>query len=294
MGYSIMCGSGVYSAEVGCSIGQWVDDALVQAQQSEAALDQALLDLTAAFDANTTTPIYNANLGGITYTFTPPGINPTRGNYSGLAPAEVVLPARAGLLSDIESDAIFERGRARITRAFQANVRAALEQPASLGLGMSSPAILRRVAEANQKKAEGTAQVALEQAAQEGVWAREDIKTILTMELTNFKEKWTVIKERLTAEEDTLRSEIAQYTAELQKEAERRGWTTLEIQTLLKDAETSVNVAIQWGRITLDKLMQTEEIIVKMKAAVFQAWLQYISLSMSFSAGQSVSVSEQN
>lgn len=294
MGYSVMCGSGVYSAEVGCSIGEWVDDALVQAQQSEAALDQALIDLAAAFDENTTTPTYAPDLSGIGYAFTAPTISPQRGNYSGLAPAEVVLPARAGLLSEAESDAIFERGRARITRAFQANVRAALEQPASLGLGMASPAILRRMAEANQKKAEGTAQVALEQAAQEGVWAREDIKTILTMELTNFKEKWTVIKERLTAEEDTLRSEITQYTSELQKEAERRGWTELEIKTLLEEASTSANVAIQWGRITLDKLMQTEEIIVKMKAAVFQAWLQYINLSMTFNASQGVSVSEQN
>lgn len=294
MGYSIMCGSGVYSAEVGCSIGEWVDDALVQAQQSEAALDQALIDLAAAFDANTTTPTYAPDLGSITYIFTPPSVNPTRGDYSGLAPAEVVLPDREGLLTEPQSDAIFERARARITRAFQANVRAALEQPASLGLGMSSPAILRRLAEANQKKAEGTAQVALEQAAQEGVWAREDIKTILGLELTNFKEKWTVIKERLTAEEDTLKAQIAQYTSELQKEAERRGWTELEVKTLLEEASTSANVAIQWGRITLDKLMQTEEIIVKMKAAVFQAWLQYINLSMSFSASQGVSVSEQN
>ncbi len=294
MGYEVLCGTGWYANEVGCSVGNWIDDFIANAELAEAAVNTALADLATAYDANTTTPVYNANLGGITYTFTPPGINPTRGNYSDLAPTEVVLPARAGLLSDVESDAIFERGRARITRAFQANVRAALEQPASLGLGMASPAILRRVAEANQKKAEGTAQIALEQAAQEGVWAREDIKTILTMELTNFKEKWTAIKERLTAEEDTLRSEVAQYTSELQKEAERRGWTTLEVQTLLKDAETNVNVAIQWGRITLEKLMQAEEIIVKMKAAVFQAWLQSASLSMSFDASQSLTSADNN
>lgn len=294
MGYSVLCGSGVYSAEVGCSIGQWVDDALLEAQESEAALDQALIDLAAAYDANTTTPNYAPDLSGISYAFIAPTTVPARGNYAALQPTEVVLPDREGLLTDAASDAIFARARSRVTRAATALVRSALEQPASLGIGMAAPTVLRRVAEANQKKLEATAQVALEQAAQEGVWEREDIKTILALELQNFKDKWAVIKERLTAEEDTLRSSIAQFTSELQKEAERRGWSELETNALLKEAQDAANVAIQWGRITLDKLMQTEEIIVKMKAAVFQAWLQYINLSMSFSAGQSVSVSEQN
>ena len=291
MPVSGLCGTPYYANDVGCSVGDYLDDFITHAIDSEAALNTALLELSNIYDANTTTPNYSPDTSSVNKTFVAPTVTLARGDYASLQPTEVTLPSPGALLDSTALDAIYAKARSRITRAFQKEIRDALESTGTLGLGLPTPTTTAATRVANQRSAEGISQAALEQAAQEGIWAREDIKTIYTWELQNFTSKWEVIKSRLQAEEDTLRSKIQQYLGEIQREAERRGWSQMQITEVLEEAKTSADTAIRWGQINLQKLMQVEEVIVRMKAAVFQGWLQQADLQLSFQGSQSVSTS---
>lgn len=281
-------GSVWYANNVACGIDEYISDFVTAAQASETALDDALATLSTAWDTNVVSPTYSANTSGVSKTFVAPTTIPARGDYDSLEPDEIVLPSRAGLLTEAQSNAIYARARSRVTRALASGMRAALDQPASLGIGMAAPALTARVDRATQNTIEATERVALEQAAQEGIWEREDIAQILQLEQENVKNRWEVIRTRLAAEEDTLRSSLDQYRNELAREAERRGWSQMEINDILKQAEDGVNTLVAWGQATLGKLLQVELSIVQQKAAVFQTWLQAARLGLTFQGSQSI------
>lgn len=288
-----LCGTGIYANEVACEIGAYIDDFIDKAVSSEAALDTALSDFTTAYDTNITQVNYEAVSPsltvGVNTTFVAPTETPTRGDYSGLQPTEVTLPSRAGLLDSTAWDAIFARARSRIARATAAKYRNDINETGALGFGIPSPALTAATREATQAQTDGVAMAALEQAAQESTAERDDIRLILGLEIQNFTAKWDVIRTRLAAEEETFRSKIQNYLAQVQREAERRGWSQMEINSILQQAKDNVESAIAWGRLTLDKLMQAEEVIIRMKAAVFQTWLQAADLGLTFTGSQSVS-----
>jgi len=292
-GIATLCGTGIYANEVACEINNYIEDFVAKAVASEQALDTALTAFTTAFDDNISPVSYAAVSPSLTATiskaFTAPTESPVRGDYESLEPTEVTLPSRAGLLDSTAWDSIFARTRSRINRATAAKYRNDINETGALGFGISAPALTAATREAVQAQTDGVAVAALEQSAQESLAERDDIRLILELEVQNFTAKWEVIRTRLAAEEETFRSKIQNYLAQVQKEAEKRGWTQMEINDILQQAKDNAETAIGWGRIALDKLMQAEQIVIQMKAAVFQTWLQAADLGLNFSGSQSVS-----
>lgn len=287
-GLTDLCASSLLSAGIACEVGNLINEFVANATASEAALDNALTDLTIAYDNNISQIDYQAVspslTAGVSTAFVAPTETPARGDYSSLQPTEVTLPARAGLLDSTAWDTIFTRARSRIARATAAKYRNDINETGALGFGISSPALTAATREATQAQTDGVAMAALEQAAQESTAERDDIRLILGLEIQNFTAKWDVIRTRLAAEEEAFRSKIQNYLAQVQREAERRGWSQMEINSILQQAKDNAESAIAWGRITLDKLMQAEEVIIRMKAAVFQTWLQAADLGLNSSS----------
>jgi len=96
-------------------------------------------------------------------------------------------PDRAGLLSEAQWDAIYARARARVLRGSALAERNALEQTGSLGLGLPEPAITARVTAAAQERKEEISKTALNQAAEEALAIRDDIKFAVQVEFDNLK-----------------------------------------------------------------------------------------------------------
>lgn len=206
-----------------------------------------------------------------------------RADYSGNVPTAVPMPSRGPLLTSGTSDQIFARARARITRSHAANTRAALESSASLGIGMGSPALLRRLAEANQKKAEAISALALEQAAQEGVWAREDYMKVVDLELKDYSLKWATFRERVKAEEDTMRGRLEEITAELNEERLKLDWRQHTLNFFLQAQKYQSDAGIGYGQFASNALVGLSTEAAKLYAAMFQGWMSAINVNYGFS-----------
>jgi hypothetical protein len=274
-------------AQAGVGIGSLVQKAFNNANAADLEIGQALEELNVIIADNMDAPPYLPKVDGISFTFVPPSVNPVRGNYLALEPPPVVaLPARAGLLTDSASNAIFAKARTQVSRSTAQGAREAFYQGAA-GLGMSSGKLHAALIATVQAEREAIVQVANEQATQEGLWAREDIKTIIEMEMKQFTDRWSVTQGRLKAEEDALTGMLAQYEAQLKREQARLGWTHEQVAQIMTEAEQSAKIYIEWGTLTLQQLLAMKQETIKAKAAVFQGWGGMVNANIGFSASLS-------
>lgn len=279
-----------YANQVAGAVGEFITQSWNRARALEAEVQQDLDDLDAMLDRVLALPIYANTLAGISFDYTEPvgAGEMVRGNYAALQPTSADMPARAGLLPEAASEALFTKARARVARGYATGAQAAFYQ-AGAGVGMGAGKLHTALRQVEQDAKDKTAQVAIEQAVQEGVWYREDVKAILELELQQFKARWDVIAGRLKAEEDTLMGNIAKFEARLKAEGERRGWTTIQVDAVLREEIARVQSGLNAADIRMRQLFGLHQEIVKVKASLAQSYLQLADTNLSFDGSQSIS-----
>lgn len=83
--------------------------------------------------------------------------------------------------------------------------------------------------------------------------------------------------------------DIANYSAQIQGQQIRLEWAKMQVNRILQEAKDEATNDSEWNNLTLQKLSQTQQVIVQVQAAMFQAYMSAISVSFSGSGSQSVS-----
>ena len=119
---------------------------------------------------------------------TAPGITAYAGvDDPPVVPAAYTVPsATTALISDSVIDDMFDRTSARLARVSVGAERDAQYSASAMGIGMISSSLALRLAEAQQGTQDRTSEAALEQTIQEGVWKREDVKTLHGLHIQNW------------------------------------------------------------------------------------------------------------
>jgi hypothetical protein len=359
---SPLCGTGLYANDVLCEVInkldglndlalQLKDEALLAIESLKQATEDGIGDITAIN--------YSADTSGVSFTYTPP-TEPTEPDYSGLGPSTPVFPdaptitpidpvdaapavpsaydvgaASASLIATTVVDDIFDRASERLTRVSVKEERDAVYDAAAMGLGLPSSTLAVRLLAAQQSANDKISEAALEQAVQEGVWRREDTKTLHGLNVQNWPlhpdlelrtyqaEEGLQIeayKSGLGAETDAyvavvnglskayqtqvdwltgyLNAETARYSARLDgmraniaSEAEKRGWTEMQLRDILEQADKATGYAIEKARIIIENTYRAEEAVAQLMVGMTQGVFSAADYGLSGQGTQSVSES---
>lgn len=249
-----LAGTVYYANTMIAGIGDVIAVLFSQAMEAKSNFETYLNDLSDIFDNNITEPTYTPSFLDVPMAFTAPTL-PT------------ALPARGLLISESQSNNLFTKATDQITKTCLANERQAMYQAAANGIGMMSASLAKRLEMAQQATLEATAKAALEQAAVQAEWTREDILAVIN-------------------------AEFKRYEDQLAAEGERRNWTQLMINAMIEEWKTKSANSIQWAQIMLDKLKEVKQITASLQIGVFQALMQAINVSASGQGGQNINTSE--
>jgi len=107
-------GSNIYANNVACGVDAYITDFVEKALASETALNTALDELAAIYEANIVPSYYQNLTGSIDKSFTLPSSNPTRPDYSLKIPNYVSLPQAQALVDSDEFSEAIDRAVAKI------------------------------------------------------------------------------------------------------------------------------------------------------------------------------------
>ena len=129
---------------------------------------------------------------------------------------------------------------------------------------------------------------ALSQASAEFQWSHDDGWKIVAFEEAKFKAEWAVRLQGLQVETADYQAQTQYYLARVQNESTRINWVKLNIDEAFNNAKTEANLDMQWNNLTLQKLGHSEEVIIEVQAAMFQAWISAVNLQFQATGSQSV------
>lgn len=189
-------------------------------------------------------------------TYTSIGSFPAIGASPAIPAAYTVPAATTALISDASIDAIFEKESARLARESVKEERDAVYMAASMGIGLASSSLMRRLLRAQQGTNELISKAAEDQAIQEGQWKREDAKVLHELSIRNWPLKPTLDveawKTQSTLDMDGYRTEatvgIQAYEAEVRTLADTYR-TTEEIKARAFQVENEVPANV-YGTLT--------------------------------------------
>jgi len=359
-----LCGTGIYANDVLCEVITKLDAFNVLALQLK---DEALAAL-AALEADTLSAVagitaidYDGSAAsGVNVSYSAPDEIPDISDFSGLGPTSPTLPAEpvvgdlaevdtapvvpaaytvpaatTALISDSDIDDIFDRTAARLARIGTKEERDASYRASSMGIGMLTASLTKRLQRAEEGTNQKVSEAALEQSVQEGVWKREDVKTLHGLHIQNWPlhprleldtykaeeglevEAYKVEQDAKTggyrniaaAQADVFRSEVQwalgylgaesdryrsfadKLRADLAGEAERRGWSEMELRSVLEQADKDTGYAIQKAQVTLETVRQSSEAVAQLMIGLTQGVFSAADYNLSGRGSQSVTES---
>lgn len=289
-----VCGTPFYANDVICEVINQLDQLL------SLAIDQKDEAITIIRQLETDTSNKIANLSGIDYdldtrniplNFTAPSVNTTEPDYSALGPTAPAIPDSGPLLDSTTIDDIWERAATRLTRVSTKEERDASYMASSMGLGLPSSTLLKRLDAAQQETNNRTSEVALEQAIQEDTLGREDTKALLALQVQQYSAAWSGIQTYLDAESKRFSARIDNLRANIAEESERRGWSELQTRIAIEEADKNTAYALQKAKEINDTMITTQQAVAQQMIGLTQSMFAASNYGLSGSGSQSVNTS---
>lgn len=258
--------------------------------ESQGLLQEALGNLTAAVDSIAALE-YNPNVSGLDFT-TGTVDSPTEPDYSGVFNATPPTVPSAPLLDQATHDQIFATELAKLQRASESERHDAEYRIAKMGIGLSSPALQARIDRAGEKIREIEVKAASDSAIQQGVWEREDTKTLIELGVRVFEAENAAVASRLSTQADVFRSRVEVMRGNIELEAEKRQMTTLELGQILDRAEKEVTLAVQALQLGIQKSVDALLAVASQLSAMGTSYLTAVGVSLGGSGDANMNYSE--
>lgn len=291
-----ICASELFSNQTICEVIQKTDDLLVLVNNAYALAESALDTLR----NSTETEIqeisgidYSANTSGVNTTYSAPSVTPAAPDYAADAPTAPTIPTDATepLISEATVDDRFADAVAKIGTVAAKDERDAVYDASSRGLGMASAALTLGLRKAQAAESVRTSEAAIAQNVEYANMLREDAKTIYGIMETDYANRIQSIQVRRANETARYSAIIAHFTAQVQAEGERRGWSQMQINDILTRADAQARYALGKAQAILAVLRETDTKLADLSIGLFQAVCSTIGLSLSGSGSQSVNES---
>ena len=357
---SPLCGTGLYANDVLCEVINKLDNlndlALTLKDEALSAINDLKLASETALDTINAID-YTVDTAGVNKTYVPP-TPPTLEDFSTLGPTPPTFPdpptieefvgvdtpptvpaaytvpdaTTTALISDAAIESIFDKAADRLSQVSLKEEKDAQYYAAAKGIGLPSASLLKRLEMAQQETNSKISDAAIEESIQEGVWKREDAKTLHELAIRNWslkpelEEKTWYNKESLDLEAykafvsyangygaitdalatkyraqiewvlGYLDAENSRYQAQLEamktniaSEAERRGWSEMQLRDLLEQADKATGYAIEKAKAILENTYRAEEAVAQLMVGITQAALSAADYGLSGQGTQSVS-----
>jgi hypothetical protein len=255
------------------------------------AYDEAMDAITALRSAATTikadlVSTYDPDISGLS--FTPSTITvPTRPT-PGTAGATPTVPSGT-LLTQDQWNAIYAPRLADAQRVIGGEYMARLKQAAGFGFGTHTAPIAKVLAETTAQQAEAVARLAGEQAGQQAIATRDDIKWAeeLTIKIWETEAKINESLEALANSQWAAGAQI--YNTQVQRDRVNLDWLTAQLNSILDIEKTraglELDAATKSGAVDLD----LAKIQVETLANIHGSLIQLVDVGLSGSGSQSVS-----
>lgn len=271
---SPLCGTGIYANDVLCEVIRNLDDLMDAAQIANDNATLALQDLKEESQQeieDLSAIDYSVDLSAVPKNYTAQ-TGPQEPDYSGLTPTSPTIPdSDEALISDATITDIFNDTADRLTMVSVKEERDASYQASSMGVGMMSASLAKKLEEATENTNKRIQEVAIKQGISEGEWKREDTKAILGLQLQDFSEEIKSLATYLGAETDRFGERVNKYKADIQAEGERRGWSELQIKSLLEEADKATGFALQKAKAILDITRETSQAVAQLSITLANA-----------------------
>jgi len=289
-----LCGTGIYANDVLCEVIDNLDNLIATAEAAKADAEDAITDLK----SYTETVIpgladinYAANTSGVNKTYVAPS-TPSEPDYSSDKPTSPTIPSSSTpLISSSTIDDRWNDAASKLSRVATKRERDAVYRASSMGLGMASSALtiaLRRAEEEANKEAANKALTANIQYAD---WLREDAKFVHDLAQKGYANDIQSEQARRGAETQRLNALVAEMQAQIASEGERRGWSQMQINDLLEQADKATGYALEKAKILADLTKDTNEAVAQLTTGLAQAIYAAANFNLTGSGNQSVNES---
>lgn len=279
-------------------VGDTINQLLRDADKLKDDAVEALADLQAHAKENMSLIMgvadYNADVSDVPMDFQPyTGTAPTEPDFSDLVPAPPEMPdADEPLITPCEIDAIYTRAKAKITKVNRKATHDAYYGASRAGIGMAATTLNMAVKQANYENNSRTVEASLEHAANEGQWRREDRKAILELQASIYQSSSNGAAAYLNAETQRFLARQEMVKTHLQSEAERRGWSEMELRTILEMADKVSLYAMEKVKALIAALDSADQAIAQLLVQLAQGLYSAADVGLSGSGSYSGSASE--
>ena len=317
---SPLCGTGIYANDVLCEVINNLDNLILTAEAALIDAQTALGDLKTSTEtevADIADIDYSANTVSVPKSFVAPTVVPEQvpdlvtntiplpDPVPELLPDNLPDPATDALISDATIQSIFDKAADNLAQISVKDERDAQYKYSSMGVGMLNASLQKRIDEAEQNTNERISLPALENAIQEGEWKREDAKVIYGMENERYVSRvghYNAQIDQYSAQVGEFSAQVGEYSArvgrysaqtehyaaELRREAERRGWSEMQIRDILEQADKATLYAVEKTKQILDITRQTDEAIAQLNVGLTQAIYAAADYNLGGSGSQSI------
>lgn len=289
-----------YSAQTinfaACVIASLLNRADQFAQEAEAALEDLLAHTKDHLAAVQAVGDFNAQTNGVAQTYQPNTASPTEPDFSGVVPVAPTMPdPSAPIITPCELNGLYNKARQRITKVNRKAEHDALYSASHMGIGLANPTLLMDSKSARLENNERTVQAALEQTTQEGMWRREDFKDLTRIQADVYQSSASGAAAYLNAETGRYQARLSEVETHIKEEAERRGWSEMQLKTILEKENKELQYAVEKARLLIDTMEKADNAVSAflstMAQGAFAAANASVSGSGSYSGSGSTSTS---
>lgn len=230
---------------------------------------------------------YRANTDGVPMTYQPPGaLDAQEPDYSDRVPEMPTPPTLDDLtLSACEIDGIYNSARAKIDRDARGAVHDVMNRAAYNGVGMSNISYLAGMREVRVETTRATAEAAISQAVQTGQWRREDRLEGAKIAAQVYEASTRGFAEYIEAETNRYRARLEKVKNHLMSEAERRGWSELQVKTILEKEDKRLYYSIERAKALVAVLTEVNGTVAELLSGLASGVWSAIDLGMSGRGG---------
>lgn len=234
-------------------------------------------------------PGYNADVSQVSVTYQQPTIPTVTPDYDYTEPTSPTALSRGLSIPDEEWEAIWAKSSDQISRSAAGALQSASMSAALAGHALPSETELGVQAEILREKQSQQGEASRSVAVEHAKASREDTLAISQQEITLFQAQWAGVAQQVAAESARIASLFEQSKVEIASEAERRGWSTVQLRSILEPALQATQMAIQQMQLSLQLSVDASKASAEFNAGMTQALLAAADVGATTRAGLSLS-----